>query len=340
MIPKEYQNRQLRERENIQRYKIADKDEFGFNDIMINLDSFEKTPLSNPTIGLFNWIIRPNSTDSGNGKIGIKTELVDFVQIQTSEVTFPFIPYLSYSAAPTWPTNVPPPIFAADPGIVDPLNINLSQTIPNGEKVVMEIKQLNHLAFFDPNGKTHHFEYQILFPEEDALGTPISIHQLLRPDENFRSFTFNEPIRDFGNELTIQFRNPDDPIMLPQDVFDISIESFVGPIPAPGTLIIRTTLPQNLAVGDRIYIRGFNSTNNILNFYINNPNNLWVGTTGLSTTQFGLDPSMNVIPLGYAPGTIIGTGKLYIPKNRVLLSMIFRKLLPRTTIFIFPTGNN
>lgn len=337
---RQYQLGELYRRDTDKTYKVAEKDSFGFNDILINLDSFEKTPLSDPSNGLFNWMIEPNSINSGNGKIAVKTELVNFVQIQTSEVTVPFLPYYAYTAAPFWPTSIASPVFVADPGIVNPADINLSQIIPNGEKIVAEIKQLSNWAFFDPDGKAHHFEYQVMLPEEDALGISTSMHQLLRPDENFRSFTFNEPVRTFGNELTIQFRNPDIPVIFPQDVFDATVTVATGPVPAAGTLIFNTTTQQNLVAGDRIYVKNFNSTNVYLNKYINDHSKLWVGATGLSNVIFGLDPSLNVLPLGYLPGATIGTGKLYIPKNRTLFSMIFRKLLDKPTNFIYPSGNN
>lgn len=322
---------------------------YGVSDQYMILDSFEKVETSKPNLGelQFNFMIQGVTA---NQNIGVKDKLDTIIGIQVCAFDIPLLPFDTFN--PALITALSPGLavlsLAANgplPATGDALSNPQSQT-PFGDRVIMFLKEIGLQSFSDADNRRHHFEFcakVIGAPNPPAY--PDGDRILLSPLKDCEYFLFTDPIQDIDG-LTLCFYNPKNPIQFPPDcLFDT-----VATSDAAQLLTFTYTDPTgllNLAVGDRIFIRGFVTGNALLDNYIGRPAGQIVGLGGFTitapgpagvTVTFRLNPDVSVAAY-YAANTTIASQKsivICIAKNRIRVPMRFRRVVGRLTNYIAP----
>jgi hypothetical protein len=348
----------------------------GISDQYITLDSFVKLEDSNTDRGEFKWnfVVQGSTTDDA---MGVNSTIDNVIQIQIGAFSMPMLPEVPYvlNPAPAAPTgtdqlvlvhnnvngaapfspilvpNVPP--FGQYPGqILIPPNIfatgwmnNPYSQTPFFDRLSIQFKEASSQSISARHGARHHFEFVMSAGESGAnpnmmLAKPLS-------QNNWDTYTFTEPIRDFHG-LTLVFRNPDNPIrFLPDCLYNVSIESDLSAAPGP---FLRINAPgHNLNAGDRFFVEDFRSGNYKLDNYVNRPEGHvasgdpaqpplapGVPIVLANPNVFYFDPAISIIDLTVQLPVLPSSATINIAKRRLLIPVRFRKLVFGTTNYITP----
>lgn len=349
----------------------------GVSDQYVTLDSFVKLETSSIERGEFKWdfVVQGSTTDDA---IGVNNTIDNVIQIQIGAFNMPMLPEVPYvlrpapaaatgtdqivlihnntnAVAPFSPTLVPnaapfgqyPPQILGPPNttMVNWMNNPYSQT-PFFDRLTIQLKEASSQSISARHGARHHFEFIMTAPG-DSGANPNMI--LARPlsQNNWDTYTFTEPIRDFHG-LTLVFRNPDNPIrFLPDCLYDVSIGSDLSA--APGPFLMVTAPGHNLNMGDRIFIEGFSSRNFQLDNYVNRPEgHVAAGNPALpplapgtpivlaNPNVFYFDPAISIIDLTIQTPVLPSTATINIAKRRLLIPVRFRKIVSGATNYITP----
>ena len=303
---------------------------YGVSDQYIVLDTFYKVETSRPDQGMFAWNFMVQGV-TGNQVIGVKDKIDTVIEIQIGNFCTPLPPDIPYVSNPgpvltpglpvLTPNNGPP--FPAPPTVIDgPLT-----QLPYCGRFTIELKECSLQSISDGGRVRHHFEFGVIPTEtNDRL--------LALPLEGFETYIFTDPIKSVDG-LTLFFRNPDALVGFPQDCFQ-GVQAVV----ALGQLLQFNMPGNNLAVTNRIFIKGFASADPTINNWVNRAQGQLVGTGGfVAGTSFRLDPDVSVASLGLAVGDPIPTTastSICIAKNRMRIPLRLRRVVDRLTQYIAP----
>lgn len=213
----------------------------------------------------------------------------------------------------------------------------------------MLLKEIGLQSYSDANNRRHHFEFAAA-PAGPATAPGTGDRMHLTPLEDCGNYLFTEPIKDVHG-LTVCFYNPDHILRFPPDC----MYGVLASASDPDTFLTFTYLDPsgllNLAVGDRIFIKGFAVTGYpVLNTYITRPEGHLVGladfssvlTTSGRTVIFRLNPDVDMgglTPAFLAGAPVPSTQRIdiCIAKNRLRIPLRFRRIVDRLTNYITPT---
>lgn len=279
------------------------------------LDSFDQVEGSNNGAGIFKF----NFAVQGSWQpqtIGVKDKIDTVIEMQVGPFAIPQVSPAAYvlnpagtgsSALPVLTPNGPAPTS-------DPLSSALTQ-LPFGNRVTLELKEVNTQAYRAHVNARHHFEFTAspnVYLSSGGIVDRGSL--LLEPLRDWDTFVFTDPLKDVQG-ITLRFNNPDYPIAFPASCL-------YGPqaqvAAAAQVLQMNTTTPHGLNAGDRVYISNFTSGNAILDNYVNSVSTaagmnvgLIVGSGGLTATSFRFNPDISTSLLGLALGTTISPPSSY-----------------------------
>jgi hypothetical protein len=289
--------------------------DYGVSYQYIYLDSWEKLESSNLAEGEieFNFSIQGATK---NQNIGVGDMLSNVIGMTIDDFHFPVLnefEYISNDATPLLYNQYPRLV----PKLGAPPAGSLTQ-MPFFDTILLGFRELFSQSYSTRNNGRFHFEL------ESTLSADGKSYKL-SPGLVCPIFNFTEKINDI-NGLTLVFRTPDYPLTLQEDVFYDAVFRINGvelEIYKPG---------HGLLTHDRIYIEGFNTTDPVMDRYMNRKEGHLVGNAVTSTT-FYLNPNPNMSGYG-APGTIIpSTSRIMvkIAKRRILIPMSFKRLVSRAT---------
>lgn len=336
---------------------------YGVSDQYLVLDSWEKVESSRINEGqfVFNFMVQGVTRDQN---IGVKDKLDTIIGIQVCDFCIPLLPLDDFdperitSLSPGLSelgltVNGPPPVTG------DAVSNPQSQT-PFCERVTMYLKEIGLQSISDAENRRHHFEFDasvVGSAPAPADGDRILLTPLRRCDY----YLFTDPIQDIHG-LTVCFYNPTNTLAFPPDCLYDTIASADAGQSLQFTYNDPTNL-INLAVGDRIYIRGFQAYDaasdtdySILNAYIGRPEGHQVGVDGFSispvppayptptsgtTVAFRLNPDVSTAGLSppIAANTQITSRTritVCIAKNRTRIPLRLRRVVDRLTNYIAP----
>lgn len=295
---------------------------YGVADRYIILDSALKSlGNSNPANGFFafQFMIQGVSRDQNIG-VTDKLEAITEIQVAPFYIQTPLDnPYILNDTG----VNQGLPILTAN-GSQPPAG-TLTQT-PYANKVTIELKELGRQFISDDLNRRHHFQFSAV---AQSNGTT-----LLTPDENMDTFIFTDPVSAIQG-LSLVFRNPFQPISFLPDVFSTPMLSAVV---GAGQLLTFQYNNHGLAANNLIFIQGFNTGNAVLDNYVNGVQGRAVGTGGLTTNQFRLNPDVSVSALGLNVGDTISANaiSIIVAYRRFRLPMRIRSMVSRLTNYINP----
>lgn len=149
-------------------------------------------------------------------------------------------------------------------------------------------------------------------------------------------YIFTEPVRTI-TEMRMRFKVPFGNVPFKEDVFDAETVTSAGP--SPGNRQLTTLNPHGLTPGTTvdIFIKGFNSTNDELNIFMNNPRGHIVTVIDGNVLQFTLAPTITE-QLGSVLTSTGGRPKcvVYIADRRIAFTIKFRSIVTKATNFISP----
>jgi hypothetical protein len=321
-------------------------DTYGVSDHYIVLDSQQKVETSRTWQGEFQFNMMVQGT-TGDQVIGIKDRAETIIGITATKFCIPLLPLDDF---------VPATLIAGNPALVT-LGLAANGALPAGDNVVnaqsqvpfcgrvtVFLREIGLQSFSDVDRRRHHFEFQA---EVAPDGRSIVLDPIIR----FRDFWFTEPIQDIHG-LTACFFNPNDQLRFPPDVFyEVAVQSDAGSL-----LEFTATAPNgliNLAVGDRVYVKGFAAAGaaadtGILDAYVGRADGHIVGAGGFvlsadgRTVTFRLNPDVSLAgpPVLYPPSTPITSTtpvRICVAKNRVRIPLRLRGIVQRLTNYAAPS---
>lgn len=136
-------------------------------------------------------------------------------------------------------------------------------------------------------------------------------------------------------KIYIRFKIPDRYVPFQNDTFGAS--PVASPGPSPANRQIATDTPHGLTGTANIYVVGFESTNNDLNNFMNNPAGHIVDVINATVLQFTLAPTV-VEMLGTAISLTGGIVRMTvrIAERRIAFTLRLRSIIPKTTNFVSP----
>lgn len=353
----------------------------GVSDQYITLDSFSKVQSSDMANGVleFNFMVQGVT---GDQVIGVRDRIDTVISVQmgsfampilqevpyvllpqplitpsganrlilrqnNDNITFPFSPTLvpdnQYSTY--YSTNYANSFSTATPWFNNPY----SQT-PYCGHFTVQLREAGLQSFSDREGARHHFEYTLAaFTTETRNPNMLSAMPL--NGSAWDTFIFTDPLKDVHG-LTLVFRNPDEPLHFQPDVFYAAQMEGDGDPFGP---FLRIREPNHgLAMGDRVFLRGFNSGSSVLDAYVNrreghvvagNPNAIAIGPGVLLSEApapgpypdfFWLDPTINIADLSMPVPNLPQTLTVYIAKRRMRIPMKLRRVVGRLTQYMGP----
>ncbi len=305
----------------------------GISDQHVVLDSFEKIESDSDLargILRFNFAVQ-NVT--GEQRIGVKDVVDTVISVQVCDFCIPLlaeVPYVENPAAGDPSHNSGLPVLTANVAAPAAGSIDVPLTqLPYCGRVTLEFKELSHQSFSDRGGARHHFEFTTALTD---AGDRLALQPLLRCE----TFIFTEPIKDIHG-LTLVFRNPDTPLVLPLDC----LYGALATVDAAAQLLTFNYPEHGLNVGDRITVTGFTSAAATINRYINRADGHIVGTNGLAADAFRLNPDVDTAAYGLALGDPIpSTSRIdvCIAKNRIRIPLRMRRVVPRLTNYVAPVA--
>ena len=299
---------------------------WGISDQYVILDSFQKTEDSNTKQGELNFNFMIQGV-TANQRIGVKDKIDTVIEIEVAPFCIPLlktIPYITndpreISSLPLLVEN------SGDPG-GGSLDSPLTQ-LPYCGRVTLEFKQLSLQSYSDDRGVRHHFEFESsMAPTGDRL--------LLRPLRRFEKYTFTDPIKDIHG-LTAIFRNPDIPINFSPDCY---YEVTVSISQTPDNFLQFNIINHCLEENDRIIIKKFKSGDQVVDRYINRMEGLIIGSGGLTTDSFRLNPDVGVEQLGNPGDRIAANTRIVVcvMRNRIRIPLRMRRVIQRLTNYLTP----
>lgn len=338
----------------------ARRELYGISDQYIVLDSFAKLRESNISAGEYKWNFMVQGS-TGDEVVGVRDIIDNVIEIQMSsfaipnleEVPYvlngtvfpnadtlvlnqnntvaaaPFSPQLAWSQyPPVGPWQWPP----STPWINNPYG-----QLPFFGRMTIQLKEAGLQSFSGRFGTRHHFEFTTKLDGNHHNG----LLAYPQSQEKWDTFVFTDPLKDVHG-LTLVFRNPDHPIrFLPDCFYDCTIEN-------NGLNVLRINAPgHNLLMGDRIFITGCKSGNNILDSYINRvEGHVAAGNPALpflapsviipDANYFYLDPSINLSGLLVTAPVLPQTITVYVAKRRLRIPIRLRRVVGRLTNYIIP----
>jgi hypothetical protein len=267
------------------------------------------------------------------------------LQHNNDNVTFPFSPTLvpdnQYSTY--YSVNYANAFATASPWFNNPY----SQT-PYCGHFTIQLREAGLQSFSDREGARHHFEYTLAaFTTETRNPNMLSAMPL--NGSAWDTFIFTDPLKDVHG-LTLVFRNPDEPLHFQPDVFYAAQMEDDGDPFGP---FLRVREPNHgLAMGDRVFIRGFNSGNSVLDSYVNrregqvvagNPRapplapGVLLGEApppGPYPDYFWFDPTINIADLSAPVPLLPQNVTVFIAKRRMRIPVKLRRVINRLTQYI------
>jgi hypothetical protein len=323
---------------------------YGVSDQYAVLDSFEKVESSRIDRGEleFNFAVQGVTRDQA---IGVKDCLDTIIGVQVCSFCIPLLPFDAFD---------PAAILVQAPGLAE-LGLAANGALPSGGdsvtnpqsqtpfcgRVTLFLKEIGLQSFSDANNRRHHFEFEAEAAGAGDEGDRI----LLKPLDDCEYFLFTEPIQSIHG-LTLCFYNPGSPLRFPPDcLYSVAARSDAAQL-----LEFAFTDPTNLinlAVGDRIFIRGFASgAYPLLDAYVTRPEGHLVGAGGFSvvppasagegtSVAFRLNPDVSTAGLSppVPANTPIPSARaiaVCIAKNRIRVPLRFRRVVDRLTNYIAP----
>lgn len=327
---------------------------YGVSDQFVELDSFEKVESSNIANGefIFNFLVQGVTK---NQAIGVTDTVENVIGMQVTDFTIPLLPSDQFNADtimelnPGWEE-----LGLVQNGALPTTGNSVSnpQTqVPFGSRITMFIPEIGQQSFSDYNGRRHQFEFDASPSGPADPPNSDGDRILLTPLRHSHLFLFTQPVYDI-NGLTLRFYNPDYPIKFPPDCLYGTTASTDANSRVQFTYADPTNL-INLAVGDRIYIDGFNvQGQTTLNNYMSRNTGHIVGQDGFNVTQpsspgesttvtFRLNPDVftNGLSTPIPPNTQINSRTsitVRVAKNRIRIPMRFRKIVDHMTNYIAP----
>jgi hypothetical protein len=323
----------------------------GISDQHMVLDSFERVESSPIAHGefRFNFMVQGVTKDQA---IGVRDTLDTVTRIQVGDFTVPILPPDNFdpSLIQLLTPGLPSGFLAANgalPATGNEVTNQLSQ-LPFSE-VVLFLSEIGSQSFSDADGRRHHFSFAAAV--EGAPGGAATGDRL-RLTPRAPVFEFTEPIQDILG-LTLRFYNPGNELRFPPDVLFGATAAANG----AGLLTFTFTDPTNLvnvAVGDRIFVRGFASSDPVLNAYVGRAEGHVVGAGGFALTAptsstsgtgltFRLNPDIDVTTLTPAlpVATAIASASqidVRVAKNRIRIPLCIRRIVPRLTNYALPVS--
>lgn len=321
---------------------------YGVSDQYVILDSFEKVRESRTDRGefQFNFMVQGVTRDQ---TIGVKDRLDTVIGIQVCDFCIPLLSFDNFD--PAVAVALRPGLAALGlaangplPSAGDAVTNPQAQT-PFCGRITMFLKEIGLQSYSDADNRRHHFEFGAA-----VAGAPPGDRILLTPLDSCEYFLFTDPIQDVHG-VTVCFYNPGNVIKFAPDcLYDVTARADGGQL-----LEFSYTDPTNLvnlAVGDRIYIRGFSSGDTTLDPWIGRPEGHLVGSGGFvvtppsgpgtgTTVTFRLNPDVSTATLA-APvpaNTAVASATqidVCIAKNRLRIPLRFRRVVPRLTNYIAP----
>lgn len=275
----------------------------GFDDILLQLDSYFSEPSSNTSAGELTWIIPP---------INNTRDIVSCVAISITEIRFPRV-------------------FADNPSLD-----NITPAVQAYPKVYVQIVNAPFTqAILGYGGVQYHFECDIL----DTV--PASQQVRLVPSRP--TYFFRRPITTLSEIKLRFLLPPYaaaslyKPISLPKYVTKVGIilQAPGGPGFNPLRLILSQGQGSSIIVGEigalapstRVFITGMQSGSGALDQQINNPNGI------LITNVLGVN-FFEVAGINSMPATQQGDATMYITKNRLVFPMRFTTAADGPTNYI------
>lgn len=315
---------------------------YGVSDQYICFDTFEQAVTSKPAQGRFDWNMMVQGT-TGDQVIGVKDVANTVIEIQIAPFVVPPPAPNAYTlnAAsadyPTMGTNTALPILVANGAAPSAAALTSALTqLPYGGRVTLEMAKITSQGISDTKGARHHYELQaenhLVQTSAGAVETGLLS---LKPLLNWDTWVFVDPIQSVHG-MSMVFRNGDTPVAFPTSVMT-GIQASVAA--AAQLLTFTTGAAHGLAAGDRIYIKGFATGNQIIDNYIKGDAGLLVGVAGLTSTAFRLNPDVSTALLGLAFGAPVPSATsttLLIAKNRIRVPMRLRGVVQRLTNYIAP----
>ena len=347
---------------------LAKKCPIGVHDHFIELDTWRKTPDSDPSRGRFQWNFMIQGSYTKNA-VGVKDKIENIIEVELYEFAMPILPDVPYVLSASAASNTP--IIAQNNGLstvramtlvpdevtsgisygqyptqyiiptstvsVDtrsPWIHNPFSQIPFDGRFTMLMEEISSQAYYSFGGKNH-FELKAKFsPDHNfAMAEAEPINPL---------FIYTDPIQDLQG-LTLQFRNPDQVLSFEQDVLTGVTTDYYNVV---GNFYLRFNYEGfNLLMGDRVYFEGYNSAYVNLNTLVNRPEGFLIapvpGTTTInyglpiaSSSQFYTDPVIDLANYATKPASQNVT--MYIAKRRMRIRLRIRGLVARKTNHIIP----
>lgn len=281
---------------------------YGVSDQYLVLDSFDQVPTSRNDQGTYEYNFNVQGSWTPQA-IGVKDKIETVIAIQVGPFSVPPFAALPYVLNPAGAgNNAGLPVLTPNAGApsTDPLASPLTQ-VPFGNRVTLELEQLNTQSFRDRFNAHHHFEFTA---SPDVFLSPAGVVSrgtlLLTPERDWDTYVFTDPIKDLQG-VKLQFRNPDQPVAFPLSCLYGASAS----VSAAAQVLQMNYAAHGLAAGDRVYVQNFYTGNSILDRYVGlvsgygNKNGLIVGAAGLTADSFRFNPDIGVAPLGYALGANI-----------------------------------
>jgi len=279
---------------------------YGVSDQYVLLDSWQKNHSSRLDHGELLFLLY-TAGPTADQMIGVSNHLDNIIEIEMYSFTIPIPSDYSYVTAATSSAALPrlvANVGAPAAGIYNVLSSGL---------VSVEIKEAGHQSISVHNGTRYSFLMRTLVLEDSV--------QLLNLAHDM--FEFTQPIKEFES-LSVVLRNPDVELNLPTDVL-YNTQAVVS----AGGFLEFNAAAHGLNANDMIFISAFNSADQVVNRYVNQVKGLLVGN-GPTTDTFRLNPDVDVSHLG-VPGTVIANTNVYIQKNRILISLRLRRVIPGLT---------
>jgi hypothetical protein len=327
---------------------------YGVSDQYMILDSFEKVRGSRTERGefTFNFMVQGVTRDQA---IGVKDRLNTIIGIQVCDFCIPLLPFDDFDPARL--TTLRPGLgelnLAANgplPAAGDEVTNPQSQT-PFCSRVTLFLKEIGLQSYSDADNRRHHFEFNARVVGGATPAPATGDRVLLTPLRHCEYFLFTDPIQDVHG-LTVCFYNPGNFLRFPPDC----LYNVAAAADGAQRLAFAFTDPTNLvnlAIGDRIYIKGFaTGAHPVLDSYVTRAEGHLVGaggfavvgpTSSTSGTSLAFRLNPDVSTAGLAPpipaNTPIASASqidVCIAKNRLRIPLRFRRVVGRLTNYIAP----
>jgi hypothetical protein len=297
----------------------------GLADNYIILDSYEKHELqSNLSRGLLHFGVDRMTL---NNCVGTSFDLLNVVEIEIYQFHIPILSddvynyslggALTYAENPAVPTAIDPDDISSITTAYPQYEFVLTQLYNDG-LVSVELKNIN-TRYMGRKNKNYQFIMKLNYEENMK-------RYMLNAIKSNNVIVLSPP-QILNEGITIELKNPDVPLSLPNDL--IYIRSVTEGLLNANAILLFNYTAHGLVANDRIIIEGFVSTDSNFNNWMNKPSGHLVHATNLTADVFCLNKSViSPFALGLGnPLTLSQPIKVLIPKNRILIPMRIRSLM-------------